>query len=158
MNCPSFYFQSKYGRMTQFLSTQELLKSKKICSQWRKTAHKKQICIQQKFAHRICSQHRKTAHEEKPCRLGWINTMAKCLASSQSEHGWRAPLNGLSHNGWNVLGQTFQVHYPPGSVPRGLQFVAQKYVHNQDSRSLLLGVYSTYPGRKQRTRTYQHTW
>jgi hypothetical protein len=33
--------------------------------------------------------------------------MAKCLASSQSEHGWRAPLNGLSRNGWNVLGRTF---------------------------------------------------
>jgi hypothetical protein len=62
----------------------------------------------QKFAHRICLQHRKTAHDEKPCRLGWINTMAKCLASSLSEHGWRAPLNnGLRHNGWNVLGQTF---------------------------------------------------
>jgi hypothetical protein len=40
-------------------------------------------------------------------RLGWINTMAKCLATSQSEHGWRAPINGLSHSGWNVLGQTF---------------------------------------------------
>jgi hypothetical protein len=43
--------------------------------------------------------------------LGWINMMAKCLASSQSEHGWRAPLNGLSCNGWNVLGQTFLVRW-----------------------------------------------
>jgi hypothetical protein len=33
--------------------------------------------------------------------------MAKCLASSQLEHGWRAPLNGLSRNDWNVLGRTF---------------------------------------------------
>jgi hypothetical protein len=54
-------------------------------------------------------QHSKTAHDEKPCRLGWINTIAKCFVSSQSEHGWRAPLNGLSRNGWNVLGRTFQV-------------------------------------------------
>jgi hypothetical protein len=94
-----------------------LLKAKKICSQYRKTAHENQICSeeefaqknfsQQKFAHRICLQHRKTAHDEKPCRLGWINTMAKCFVSSQSEHGWRAPLNGLSGNGWNVLGRTF---------------------------------------------------
>jgi hypothetical protein len=34
--------------------------------------------------------------------------MAKCFVSSQSEHGWRAPLNGLNRNGWNVLGRTFQ--------------------------------------------------
>ena len=34
--------------------------------------------------------------------------MAKCFVSSQSEHGGRAPLNGLSRNGWNVLGRTFQ--------------------------------------------------
>ncbi len=33
MNCPSFYLQSKYGRITQFLSTHKLLKGKKICSQ-----------------------------------------------------------------------------------------------------------------------------
>jgi hypothetical protein len=33
--------------------------------------------------------------------------MAKCFVSSQSEDGWRAPLNGLSRNGWNVLGRTF---------------------------------------------------
>jgi hypothetical protein len=57
----------------------------------------------------ICSQHRKTAHDEKPCRLGWINMMAKCLASFQLEHGWHAPFNGLSRNGWNVLGRTFLV-------------------------------------------------
>ena len=30
--------------------------------------------------------------------------MAKFLASSQSEHGWRALLYGFSLNGWNVLG------------------------------------------------------
>jgi hypothetical protein len=35
--------------------------------------------------------------------------MAKCFVSSQSEHGWRAPFNGLSRNGWNVLGRTFLV-------------------------------------------------
>ena len=33
MNCPSVYLQSKYGRMTQFLSANKSLKSKKICSQ-----------------------------------------------------------------------------------------------------------------------------
>jgi hypothetical protein len=32
----------------------------------------------------------------------WLNV------SHQSEHGWRAPLNGLSRNRWNVLGRTFQ--------------------------------------------------
>jgi hypothetical protein len=32
MNCPSVYLQSKYGHMTQFLSTPKLLRSKKICS------------------------------------------------------------------------------------------------------------------------------
>jgi hypothetical protein len=36
MKCPSFYLQSKYGLMTQFLSIQKLLKAKKICSQQRK--------------------------------------------------------------------------------------------------------------------------
>jgi hypothetical protein len=51
MNCPSVYLQSKYGRMTRFLSTQKLLKSKKICSQKRKPAHKNQICSEQEFAH-----------------------------------------------------------------------------------------------------------
>jgi hypothetical protein len=35
--------------------------------------------------------------------------MAKCFVSSQSDNGWCAPLNGLSRNGWNVLGRTFQV-------------------------------------------------
>jgi hypothetical protein len=104
--------------MTQFLSRQKSLEVKKICSQSRKSAHKNQIscseqefaqkdCSQQKFAHRICSQHRKAAHNEEHCWLGWINTMAKCLASSQSAHGWRAPLNGLCRNSWNVLGRTF---------------------------------------------------
>jgi hypothetical protein len=33
--------------------------------------------------------------------------MSKYLASSQTEHGWRAPLNSLSSHGWNVLGRTF---------------------------------------------------
>jgi hypothetical protein len=33
--------------------------------------------------------------------------MTKCFVSSQSEHGWRASINGLSRNGWNVLGRTF---------------------------------------------------
>jgi hypothetical protein len=65
---------------------------------------------QQKFAQRICLQHRKTARDEKPCWLGWINTMAKCLASSQSEHGWRGALNGLSRNDWKVLGRTLLGH------------------------------------------------
>ena len=97
MNFPSFYLQSKHGRMTQFLSTDKLLKAKKICSQKRKTAHKNQICSgqefaqkkcsQQKFAHRICSQHRKTAHNEKPCWLGWINTMARDIQANWSTAG-----------------------------------------------------------------------
>jgi hypothetical protein len=33
MNCPSFYLQSKYVRMTRFKCTHKLLKAKKICSQ-----------------------------------------------------------------------------------------------------------------------------
>ena len=69
----------------------------------------KKNCSQQKFARRICSQHRKTAHDEELCWRGWINSTAKCLASSQSAHGWRAPLNGLCRNGWNVLGRTFLI-------------------------------------------------
>jgi hypothetical protein len=88
-----------------------LLTVKKNCSQKSNLLRARicsKNCSQQKFAHRICSQHRKTAYDEKPSRLGWINMMAKCLESSQSEHGWRAPLNGLSCNGWNVLGRTFK--------------------------------------------------
>jgi hypothetical protein len=47
--------------------------------------------------------------------------MAKCLASSQSEHGWRAPLNGLSRNGWNVLDRTFlRTAVPSGVIPTQL--------------------------------------
>ena len=95
------------------------------CSKQRKFAHSKEklltkikfaeqefaqkICSKQKFAHRICSQDRKSAYDERPCRLGWIITMAKCLALTQSEHGWRASLNGPSRNSWNVLGRTFKV-------------------------------------------------
>ncbi len=33
LNCPSFYLQSKYGRMTRFIFTHKLHKAKKICSQ-----------------------------------------------------------------------------------------------------------------------------
>jgi hypothetical protein len=86
-------------------SKENLLTVKKNCSQ-KSNLLRARICSQQKFDHRNCLQHRKTANDEKPCRLGWINTMAKCLASSQSEHGGRAPLNSLSRNGWNVLGRT----------------------------------------------------
>jgi hypothetical protein len=104
--------------MTRFLSTQN-------CSNRRKFAHSKENLLTKikfaqsknllkKFAHRICSQHRKTAHNDHPCRLGWINTMAKCLASSKPEHDWRAPLNGLSRYGWNVLGRTFLWYYTGG--------------------------------------------
>ncbi len=93
--------------LTQIAQSEEnLLTVKKNCSQ-KSNLLRARICSQQKFAHRICSLHRKTAHDEKPCRIGWINTMTKCFVSSQSEHGWRAPLNGLSRNGWNVLGRTF---------------------------------------------------
>ena len=88
------------------------------CSKQRKLAHSEDKLLTKikfaqsknmlkKFAHRICLQHRKTAHNEKPCRLGWINIMAKCLASSQSEHSWRTPLNGLSRNNWTMVGRTF---------------------------------------------------
>jgi hypothetical protein len=90
------FAQSKEKLLTKikFAQSKNLLK---------KFAHSRNL-----LAAEICSQHRKTAHDEKPCQLRWINTMAKCLASSQSEHGWRALLNGLSQNGWNVLGRTFQ--------------------------------------------------
>jgi hypothetical protein len=91
-------------------SKENLLTVKKNCSQNQICSEQEfaqKNCSQQKFAHRICSQHRKTAHDGKPCRLGWINTMARCLVSSQSEHGLAGPLNGLSRNGWNVLGRTF---------------------------------------------------
>jgi hypothetical protein len=108
--------------MSKFIVSKNLLNKfahgESNCSKRRKFAHSKEKLLTKikfapsknllkKFAHRICSQHRKTAHGEKPCRLGWINTMAKCFVSSQSEHG--APLNGLRRNGWNVLGQTFLV-------------------------------------------------
>jgi hypothetical protein len=100
---------SIYTQIAQ--SEENLLTVRKNCSQKSDLLRARicsKLCSQQKFAHRICSQHRKTAHDEKSCRLGWINTMAKCLASSQSELGWHAALNGLSGNGWNVLDRTFQ--------------------------------------------------
>ena len=98
-----------YTKIAQ--SKENLLTIKKNClqkSNFLRARISSKNCSQQKFAHRICLQHRKTAHNEKPCWLGWINTMAKCLASNQSEHRWCAPLNGLICNGWNVLGRTFQ--------------------------------------------------
>jgi hypothetical protein len=107
MNCTSFYLQSSMDAWHDFY-LHKLLKAKKICSQTVKKNCSQKSNLLKKFAHRICSQRRKTAHDEKPCWFGWINTKAKCLASSQqSEHGWRAPLNGLSCNSWNVLGRTF---------------------------------------------------
>jgi hypothetical protein len=47
--------------MTQFLSIHILLTAKKIFSQYRKTAHKNQICSEQEFAQKlltaeICAQ------------------------------------------------------------------------------------------------------
>jgi hypothetical protein len=93
-----------YTKIAQ--SKENLLTIKKNClqkSNFLRARISSKNCSQQKFAHRICLQHRKTAHNEEPCWLGWINTMAKCLASSQSAHGWRAPRNGLCRNGWNIL-------------------------------------------------------
>ena len=125
MNHRSFYLQSKYGLMTRFLSTkiahakENLLTVKKNCSQNQICSEQEfaqKICSQQNFAPRICSQHRKIAHDEKPCGLGWIYTTAKFLASSQSEHGWRALLYGLSLNGWNVLGPDLPVLLPSRQV------------------------------------------
>jgi hypothetical protein len=97
MNCPSFYLQSKYGLMTQFLSVHKSLKAKNICSQWRKTAHKNQICSfaqtncqQQKFAHRICSQIRKTAHDENLAgsdgSTQWLNVLYQANRSTAGVH------------------------------------------------------------------------
>ena len=80
----------------------------KICSWQKKNWSQNRNCSQEKSCPLNLLPANKIAYDEKPCRLGWINTMAKCLASSQSEHGWRAPLYGLSRNGWNVLGPTFQ--------------------------------------------------
>ena len=103
------YLQNFCSRQRKFAHSKEkLLTNIQICSE-QEFAQK--ICSQQKFAHRICSQHRKIAHDEKPCRLGWINTRAKFLASSQSEHDWRALLYGLSLNGWNVLGPDLPVDF-----------------------------------------------
>jgi hypothetical protein len=60
---------------TQIAQIEEyLLTLKKNCSR-KSNLLRARICSK-KFAHRICSQHRKTAHDEKPCRLGWINTIA----------------------------------------------------------------------------------
>ena len=112
MNCPSFKLQSNHGSWHNFYLYTH-------CSKQRKFAHSKEKPLTKiKVAQsknllknlpttEICSQNRKTAQNEKPCRLRWINTMAKCLAPCQSEHGWRAPLNVFSCNGWNVLGRTF---------------------------------------------------
>jgi hypothetical protein len=72
-------------------SEENLLTVRKNCSQ-KSNLLRARICSKNLLTAEICLQHRKTAHDEKPSWLGWINTMAKCLASSQSEHGWRAPL------------------------------------------------------------------
>jgi hypothetical protein len=69
--------------------------------------------------------------------------MAKCLASSQSEHGWRAPLNGLSCKDWNVQGRTFlmptqatatttisRTTHGPRHRPRKLVKFIRKPLHN----------------------------
>jgi hypothetical protein len=77
----------------------------KICSQKGKIAYEKQICSEEKIVHWICLlQQRKITLNEKPCRLGWITTVAKMLASSESEHGWWCTqLAGLKLFPWNVL-------------------------------------------------------
>ena len=55
MHCPSFYLPSKYGRMTQFLSTHKLLKAKKFAYSKEKLLTKIKFAqsknLLKKFAH-----------------------------------------------------------------------------------------------------------
>ncbi len=85
MNCPSFYLQSKYVRMTRFLYTHKLLKAKKICSQEGKTAHKNQICSEQEFAQKIA--HSRNLLTEFARSIEKLLTM-KNLAGSDGSTRW----------------------------------------------------------------------
>ena len=69
-----FYLHTYCSKRRKFAHSKEKLLTKIKFAQSKNLL--KKICSQEKFAHRICSQHRKTAHDEKPCRLGWINTIA----------------------------------------------------------------------------------
>jgi hypothetical protein len=87
--------------------------TQKDCSQQRKIALKNQICYQQNVACKICSlkklltefasSREKLLTMKNLLAFGWINTMAKILASCNSEHGGRAQLTGLKLKGLNVL-------------------------------------------------------
>jgi hypothetical protein len=136
-----------YTKIAQ--SKENLLTIKKNClqkSNFLRARISSKNCSQQKFAHRICLQHRKTAHNEEPCWLGWINTMAKCLASSQLAHGWRAPLNGLCCNGWNMLGRTVLMKYEEVCIPHTLRKYNIGYTFWQLSwRYCSLSVCSSHP-------------
>jgi hypothetical protein len=59
--------------VTQFLSAHKLLKAKKICSQYRKTAHKNQICSEQEFAKKFA--HSRNLLTEFACSIEKLLTM-----------------------------------------------------------------------------------
>ena len=45
---------------------------------------------------------------KQPCRLGWIITIAKILASCKSEQGWRANATAPNGTAGTCMGRTFQ--------------------------------------------------
>lgn len=65
------------------------------------------ICWHFDFAYRICWQTEKFADKERPCRLGWINKIAKIVASRQSEDGWRQRSSMSQITAGTCLGRTF---------------------------------------------------
>ena len=68
------------------------------------------ICWHFDFAYRICWQTEKFADKERPCRLGWINKIAKIVASRQSEDGWRQRSSMSQITAGTCLGRTFLHH------------------------------------------------
>ena len=90
MNCPSFYMQSKYGRMTQFLSEQN-------CSNQRKFAHtKEKLLTKIRFAQKICSQQKFARSIEKLLTMKnlagsdgstrWLNVLHQANRSTAGAH------------------------------------------------------------------------
>ena len=63
----------------------------------------------------IVTHPRKISFEKQPCRLEWINSIAKVVASCKSEHGWRANSSALNLNTGTCMG-------------RGLGVQATKYI------------------------------
>jgi hypothetical protein len=78
------------------------------------------ICWHFDFAYRICWQTEKFADKERPCRLGWINKIAKTVASRQSEDGWRQRSSMSQITAGTCLGRTFQELIPGAMAYRQL--------------------------------------